>query len=228
MRKSFLQNEARDERKKQRLVIILGIVLVLIMILSSVGFILDYANNGGSSQSITDYGLRFNPIQSNSASYWQTSIGNAQRQFVRLPSIVAYVPVDAQAEEALPLIPNLQALIIAVDPSGDFGQYSLGSASLLLSDLYSAKKQIVTALTQPTANITTLPIISCANQTYLESSNLSGRVPIIQIQEGNETKIFSQGNCLIAQGSDGEGIIAAVERLRYGMWGLNFNSTTSN
>ncbi len=231
MRKTFLRDEKREEKKKQRMVIIIGLILVGIMILSSVAYIAEQNQTGPTGTSgTTEYGQQFSIVSGqDNAQYWQTKIGGEERQFIRLPTQVAYVNVSSDASSAFPYIPQLQSVVIAVDPTQNESQITLGAASLVLGDLYSDKKQVLTALTSPFVNITTLPIISCANQSYFDSQNLSGKIPIIQIQPGNETSITAVNNCIIIQGMDSEGILSAVERFRYGIWGLDFTkSATGN
>lgn len=222
MRKSFLQNEKKDAQRKKYLAIAVGVFLIGIMAFSSIGYFYNPDGVNGGAGSFKEYGQTFNPISTDQGTTYRTEFGGVQRDFYLLPTQVSYVDVSADAQQVMLLLPNLQTLVIAVSPNSDFGQISFSAASLILSDLFSETKQILPAITHVNSSITTIPVISCDNQSYFDAQNLSGQIPIIQVQEANQTGIRVQNNCIIVEGIDGQGIISAAERLRYGMWGLDF------
>lgn len=221
MRKTFLQNEKKEAQRKKFIVIGIGVLLIGIMIFSTLGYVFDYSNSN-SANTVKEYGQKFSSVQTQSGSYWQTSLNDVKRQFLRLPTQVAYVEVTPQAATTLALVPQVQAFVLAVNPNTPFSQISFATASFILGDLYDEKKQILPAITDINESVTSIPVISCDNQSYFDPQNLSGQIPIIQVQESNQTMIRVQNNCIIIEGSDAEGIISAVERFRYGMWGIDF------
>jgi hypothetical protein len=222
MRKSFLQNEKKDAQRKKYLAIAVGVFLIGIMAFSSIGYFYNPDGVTGGSGSFKEYGQTFTPIVTDQGTAYRTKFGDVTRDFYLLPTQVSYVQVSPDAQNVMTLLPTLQTIVIVVSPNSDFGQISFSAASLILSDLYDEKKQIVPAITEANASINSIPVISCDNQSYFDAQNLSGQLPIIQVQESNQTGIRIQDNCIIIEGSDGQGIISAAERLRYGMWGLDF------
>lgn len=222
MRKSFLQNEKKDAQRKKYIAIAVGVFLIGIMAFSSIGYFYNPDGVDGSPGSFKEYGQSFTPISTDQGMIYRTKLGDMQRDFYLLPTQVSFVEVSNEAQQVMTVLPGLQTLVIAVSPNSEFGQIAFSAASLVLSDLFSETKQILPAITNVNASITSIPVISCDNQSYFDAQNLSGQIPIIQVQEANQTGIRVQDNCIIIEGSDGQGIISAAERLRYGMWGLDF------
>lgn len=207
MRKSFKRNTDREDKRRKRNLLLVGIFIVVLMVTSMFAFIFNIG--GGTTTSTVDYDKTFRVVNQEGVSLWQTSFNGERREFFALPSDVAgyYTPALSEllAEDAF----------TASFDSFDLDQQSIGFYISQLSDI---DRQIGLAFTSPLFNVTGVPILNCANATET--------VPILEIGLTNDTLeegLLVDGNCYTLQTFSPQDIVFYIEKMRYAHYGVEFN-----
>jgi len=196
-----------DERRQRRNKIILSVFIALIMILSTFGFVLDYAGDGGAQQSEnaqSDYGPLTFKLNGQAV---VTKVNGQTLQFGFFPSQLNDINVSAGVREAL----HQPAFYITSDPSDPYAP-AIDELALRYSEMIPVLTQGYPLLAFTNATGYSRPSISCANA--------SATSPVLYFKYGNDTAIRYEGDCIIAEARTPTDVLALADRLIYIMMGV--------
>lgn len=191
--------KTRDEGKgKKIMVYIMGIIMV-----GSIFGVVFYGFSGGGATSL-EYG-KFKFV--NKGSFWSTIVEGKEALFTYFPSDVEMIDVNSG------IIDGLKNRL-EIDATSNFNdtfaqQISLAgyNMGITLNNFNIFVRQGFIA-----ENDYNFPVITCE-----DSSNF---VPVIYFKSSNETKVYSENSCIIAEASRQEDVERIKDRLVYGMFGI--------
>lgn len=187
----------REKKSNKKQMLIVGIIAFL-MITSIVGFIY----SGGSG--VKEFDLKFNQKQGR----WSTIIDNREAIFTFLPSEVYELEVKSE-------IISRMTNTLEVDATYDANSSDAQAMALAIYEIqrtfsFNFDKFLRAGLTTNFSQ--NIPIITCDDAT--------AAVPVVYFKQGNETKVYLEGDCIIAEARNANGIIRIKDRLLYGMFGV--------
>jgi hypothetical protein len=188
----------QKESKKQTIIVIF---IAFIMVTSIIGFIFVSSPSGGK--------LKFNKFTFvKKGNLWSTSVNKKEALFNYYPAEVVDINLD-------PLIKEKVMNTLEVDSTYSFNNTFVGSVELALFQLetdlnfhfgkFLRKGLIIN-------NSFNLPIITCNDSTEI--------IPVLYFKESNETKIYLEENCIIAEAKNGIDFLRIKDRLMYGLLGI--------
>ena len=86
------------------------------------------------------------------------------------------------------------------------------------SDFGIYKVRITSAYTSFHAGEPVAPIVDCSTVNYNKNINMS--VGVVYLKLGNENKIYSDGDCIVIEGKDKDGLIKSGEKFAYSLIGV--------
>ena len=190
--------EERVEKRKKFLVYFIG----FIMVFSVFGVIFFGFGDGGTTS------LRYNDFKfANKGSSWSTMINEKEALFTYFPSDVGGINVSND-------VINRLKNILEIDVTSGFNdtfakqislaEYNMG---LTLNNFNIFVRQGFTAESQYN-----FPVITCENATNF--------VPVIYFKSSNETKVYLENNCIIAEALRQDDVERIKDRLVYGILGI--------
>jgi hypothetical protein len=194
----------RKEKKKKILTKgnLIGLIIVSIMVLSGVGYMLGDQKSAGS----TGYnGHRF----TSSGNMWYFDYNGNTVGLGFHPTEIQ----DIKAGGSAGVINSTRMLYLSFDPDSRIVSY-FEVARMELSEQLGTNLGIyvVPAVTNASPEYSSFPIATCANATAV--------VPVLELAEGNETKIITQGQCVILQAREWYDVQRLEDRLLYSMYGI--------
>ncbi|MFH0868565.1 MAG: hypothetical protein V1831_04600 [Candidatus Woesearchaeota archaeon] len=184
----------REEKKGSKfLVYFIG----FIMVFSVFGVI--FWGDGDSAETMRYNGFKF----VNKGSFLSVNVDGREAMFTYFPSDVEIIPVDGN------LIERLKG-VIEIDATSDFND-------TFAEDIALAEYQMSITLNNFglfarngfTTKNNNFDVITCE-----DSSNF---VPVIYFKSSNETKVYLDGDCMIAEASSGIDVLRIKDRLVYGI-----------
>ncbi len=175
-----------------------GGFLIAIMVLSTLGYVI-----GGSGDTIPP--VRYNDFTfKNEKNLWTTTINDQKKYFF-------YIPQDLEIENSTLLQAIKDSLVIAItyDANSTFVETLAEAQYRLEQELSYSRVSVVRGLTTA---ISSVPKITCANATVT--------MPVILLQEGNQTRFTQEPDCIIAEGFSQEDIIRITDRILYFFLGV--------
>ncbi len=194
----YKKNRAQKEKtgKKDRKAQIITIMVGAIMVLSIIGYM--WSDNTETSNYKK---FKFQQTQNG----WMTKISGNTHYFWFHPTQLEQIKTESST---VAKIKNSPQIYITHDPKNKYPEYVDLAKFELAKNLFEKGIYIVNAAT---TNETNLETASC---------ELNKTLTIIQLEEGNETKIIENGNCIRLQASSGMDFIALKDRLLYGFYGI--------
>lgn len=179
-----------------------GILIIVIMVFSTVGFM--WQGSGMSNQNVKEYNGH---IFSRTAGGWALKIQGQQLAFENLPQELENVSI--QLSEPL----QSQKIYIADYPNQTAvnSEYLMSRLGQFLST-FNIRPQPACMTEKGCGNI---PIVDCRGET-----------PVVVIQEGEKTSVYSENNCIRIQGPDSRQATRATERFMYTSLGIMPGSST--
>ena len=201
MAKKF--KEARQKKKNNKKVWLIGIFMAVIMVTSIIGFMM----GENQDQTRTYKGIKFYATNTG----WQAKINGKTTEFLTLPEEVESINLSKDIINQLNATEMLQ---ITFDPNTEYAQEKALAQYQLQKTLNEALNiYTITGLTQKPENTTySGSIITCQNATQY--------IPAIMLQYGEETQITEINNCIILQAQSNYDMYALKDRLVYGLLGL--------
>ena len=187
----------RADKTKKFMVYFIG----FIMISSVFGIIFYGFSSGGASAEYN--GFKF----FNRGDFWSANIDGREAMFTYFPSEIEGIPAD---DNAVSRLKNTLQIDITSDINGTFAEgialaeYQMG---ITLSNFDVFTRNGFTNQTKYNA-----PVITCNNATNF--------VPVVYFTKGNATRIYMQGNCVIAEAANNADVIRLKDRLVYGILGI--------
>ena len=176
--------------------------IAFIMITSIIGFLYG-TDTGDGNTSVKEQGYKF----VRKGSFWSTGIDKKEALFSKLPSEVSSVQMPADAAEKLKGTLEIDFTYDINDTNNQEIAESLYYLSRSL-DFNFNKYPRIGLLENSTFS---MPIITCQDAT--------AAVPVVLFRTGNETKIFREGECIIAEGEQ-YSFSTLKDRILYGMFGI--------
>lgn len=201
MAKKF--KDAREKKKDNKKVWLVGIFMAVIMVTSIIGFMV----GENSDQTKTYNGIKF--YRTNTG--WEAKINNKMIQFNLLPEEVQEINISNTIIEQLKTTKMVQ---ITFNPNAAHAQETAWAQYQLQQTINNALNSYATiGLTELPVNITYAgSIITCQNATQY--------VPVIMMTYGEETKITKSNNCIIFEAQSTYDMYAVKDRLVYGLLGI--------
>ncbi len=198
MAKKF--KEAREKKKDNKKVWLVGIFMAVIMVTSIIGFMV-----GENPDQTKKYnGIKF--YRTNTG--WEAKINGKMIQFMLLPEEVENVSISADILYGLKAGKMAQ---ITFDSNAAYPQetalvqYQLQQTMNNALNIYA-----ITGLTDVPKNVTyTGILVGCQNATQY--------VPVILLAYGEETKITENNSCIILEAQSTYDMYALKDRLVYGL-----------
>lgn len=196
-----------DERRERRKKLIIGVFIAGIMILSTFGFVLNYATESGHTEKVK--GIKF---QENGRQVVAVIQGKTLG-FSYFPSQVEHIPVDAQVVRTLTTTPTFY---ITSDPGDPFAK-DIDNVAFFMSTVLPEVKDVY-----PTPGFTNAtgferPEVGCANAT--------ADVPVLYLHYGKTTGINMTGACIDASAASSYDIYRLNDKLMYLMLGVDDGTT---
>lgn len=201
MAKKF--KEAREKKKDNKKVWLVGIFMAVIMVTSIIGFMV----GENPDQTKTYNGIKF--YRTNIG--WEAKINNKMVQFTLLPEEAQGINISNTLIEQLKTTKMAQ---VTFDPNAAYPQETALAQYQLQQTMNNALNLYATiGLTELPKNITyTGSITTCQNATQY--------VPVILMTYGEETKITESNNCIILEAQSTSDMYSLKDRLVYGLLGI--------
>ena len=190
------RSEAKAEKRKKQA---MGIFIVLIMTMSVLGYM--FGKDTAEQISYNDF--KFNRI----GNRWGTKIDQSEYIFDFFPSQVENINVS---EDIINRLTNSMQIDMTSDIDSEY-QEAIALSVFELSNYLALNNQYArVGFTQ--LNEYEKPMITCIDAT--------ASVPVIMFEKSNETKVYTQGNCIIAKSKSESDFIAIKDRLLFGLIGI--------
>jgi hypothetical protein len=191
---------ARDEVKgKKFMVYLMGIVMVG----SVFGVIFfGFGDSGGAAS--TEYN-DFKFI--NRGTHWSTTVDGRQAFFTYLPDDLGFIFVDDN-------VINILRNKVQIDVASEFNDTFAEAISLAAFNMGLTFNNFNVFIRQgfATENEYNFPVITCARA--------STSVPVIYFRSSNETKVYLENDCIIAESSNQIDFERIKDKLVYGILGI--------
>lgn len=138
---------------------------------------------------------------------WSTKINNKEAVFSYLPTDVTDVDMESAVLDRI-------SDIVEIDPTSDvnnsFKEYIALAQHQMTLTLNNFNIYVRSGFT--TENEFNMPVITCEDATP--------NVPVVYFIESNQTKVYLENNCIIAEGKDGFDFLRIKDRLLYNIFGI--------
>ncbi len=195
-----------DEKRERRNKIILSVVIALLMVLSTFGFVLDYAggSNGQTERVQSDYGALTFKVSGQTV---VTKVNGQTLQFGFFPNQLSSIEVGTGVKEAL-----RQPTIYITSDVADPYVGPIDEMALRFSEMMPILTQgyVIPAFTNMTQY--NRPAISCANA--------SVSMPVLYFKYGNDTAVTYQDGCVIAEARTPTDLVAVADKLFFTVMGV--------
>ena len=194
--------ESAEEKKQRTVKVIIGLVTAFLMASS----VLMFAGNSPSSQ-YTFNKHQFEQVKGR----WATKINGKDVYFSYYPASLTNINVSPLIKTRLL---NSKLVLLTFDPENmtgsmlqatDFIRFSLGY------DFMSKNIKLWEGITKPDERY---------NLTTVTCNRSSEYMPALEFKKGNETKIYLNGTCIIAEATTPQEMIAVGDRIRYALYGI--------
>lgn len=180
---------------------LMSIFIVALMVFSVFG-VLFYGFNEGSN-TVKEKDITFKRADG----YWKAEIGDVNAEIDYLPSEIEHIEVDSSIMDRLRDVPQFET---TAELNGSSVRGMALAQYRLAQNLY--QKDVFVGVGSAFENEYDLPIITCENSTEF--------VPVVYMKEGNETKVYQEGNCIILQGKDNYDFVILANKMIYGILGV--------
>ena len=193
-----MRRQHDGEKGKKFLVYLIG----FIMVFSVFGVIFFGFGDGGATS------LRYNDFKFTSkGSFWSTTVNEREALFTYFPSDVESINVSNDLLNRLRNILEIDATSKFNDTFAkqiSLAEYNMG---LTLNNFNVFVRQGFTTESQYN-----FPVITCEDSTPF--------VPVIYFKSSNETKVYLENNCIIAEALRQDDVERIKDRLVYGILGI--------
>jgi len=192
----MLRRERSDIGKKM-----IGYFIGFIMIFSAFGVIF-FGFGAGSGGTVKYNGLKF----TDKGNFWSVKVNGREALFTYLPDELASLNADNATIEKL-------KNVVQIDSTSKFNDTLAEPIALAQFQMGTTLNNFGVYLRSGfIGNTSGFPVIKCEDSTNF--------VPVIYFRSANETKIYSDGLCVIAEAANGADAIRAKDRLVYGILGI--------
>lgn len=189
----------RKENKFWNKKTIIGFLTVLLMVSSSAGIMMARNNN----DTLKYNNFKFNKINNR----WVTKINGKETYFEYSPKQLESMSVPADLKKIL----DVDNAYMSFEVTRNLQYIDLIRLSFITSMEDNFNISILSGTTNKTDSYD-FPIINCENATE--------EMPVIKFVKGNETKIYSEENCIIAEAQTESDFLAVSDRILYSLFGV--------
>ena len=190
-------------KKKINSKVLAGGFIAFIMIFSIFG-VLFYGFRAPADERTNEYKGRIFKFRNNG---FLTEINGEEVFFPIFPKELEDINIDDKTRQLL----KQDYFVVTYDPESNLSaEMAIVQFKLFEERLKPIKKYAIRALTESSETI--LPQKTCADATE--------KNPVILLEYGNETGIYSEGNCIIAKGNSATGLYRVADRIVYTMTGV--------
>ena len=187
------------ESKRKQLIIV--VFMSVIMVFSVFGIIF-YGFNPESK-------LKYKKFNFNRKDYgWSILINKKETVFDYFPTEVTDIKIE---ENVIDRISNSLEIDATYDTNVSYAD-DIATAQYSMQEIIGSHFNIYIRLGVTTDDIYNFPIITCNESTDF--------IPVIYFKESNETKVYLDGNCIIAEIKDSYDAARIKDRLLYGLFGI--------
>jgi hypothetical protein len=186
---------------------LMGIFIVMIMVLSGLGYMATRDSNGTGSN------LDYNGFKFSNPDYytWYASINGTTAKFTYHPKEIEHMQMSA---DAAAMLASTRMAYITFDPADrDIEQIELVRMQLEQDLSAYFKMYPITGVVNVTKQYASFPKIGCYNATYM--------VPVIYLRHSddiNQSRITNTGPCIMVEAASANDFPALKDRLLYGMF----------
>jgi hypothetical protein len=189
----------RKERNTKK---IIGYTMMIVMVGSLFGIVFY------GFQDLSQTSQKYNGIDFvNRGSFWTAKINGIENAFTNHPSQVEQMAVQIEAIDNLAGIVQIDTTSDIEDPLSE----PIALAQFQMDPVMNSQNKF-TRHGFTSENNFKFPIIRCSDATDL--------IPVLHFKHGNSTRVFLEGNCIIAQAVTGSDLIAIKDRILYGILGV--------
>lgn len=192
-----------DERREKRNKTIIGVFIAGIMVLSTFGFVLNYAMDNGHVEKVN--GIKFQQ----SGQQVLAVINGKTVGFNYFPSQVQHIPVDARAASLLASTPTFY---FTSDPGDPFAK-EIDNVAFSMSAVLPELKEIYPVLGFTNTTGFDRPGVDCTNAT--------DTVPVLYMHYGPSTGINVTGDCIDVAAQSSYDVYRLNDKLMYMMLGVD-------
>lgn len=181
---------------------LIGGIIVLIMVSSILGVF--------QGNTLTTKYNKFRIKQDLDANKYLIKVEGKEYSFDFHPKTVEVIPLE---QDIIPLLKQGKMQYLTFNPDSNLIseiEYTRLNLEKLFPESFSI--YLSSGVTNQTAAYAMLPLITCINAT--------DAIKVIEIKQGNETKVYIKNNCIIWEAQDNFGLREIKERIMYGMLGV--------
>jgi len=181
----------------------MSLFIVVIMVLSVIGFVLVDLGSSDTKRSFGEYTFY------RTSQGWRAKIAGQNLYFNFVPDQISTIQVDERSSQILTASP---ILAITYDANNTYAQ-SMGQLQYYVEQLLNQNQKVyvVRGLVNNTA-FQSLPQITCANS--------SQSLPVIVFEKSNTTQIISTDWCIHAEAATGQDFFMLADRILYEILGV--------
>lgn len=189
--------KAKKEKKRW------GLILFIVMIMIGTSFSFVFFGFSPSSESVVYNGIKFTMFPDRI----EAKISGKAAAFSFLPSEAESVVV---MENAVDKLQNKLEIDVTSDINSKYNESIALAQHQMGLTLWNYNVYIRKGFTSN--NTFNFPIITCKDSTT--------NVPVVYFRQGNSSKIYEEGDCIIAEANSSVEIIRVKDRLLYSMLGV--------
>jgi len=194
-----------DERREKRKKLIVGVVIAAIMILSTFGFVLNYATEQNKTE-------RHNGIKYQlSGNYVVAQVNGQTLQFSHFPSQLTSLAAD----DVAPLLQS-PVFYITSDPQDPYAK-DIDTVDYYLTTILPKVKQTYPMVAFTNATGYSRPEVGCSNAT--------ASVPVVYLHYGNSTGLTRNGYCIDASARTPNDIYTLNDKMLFIILGADDGKT---
>ena len=184
---------------KKFMIYLMGFVMV-----SSIFGVVFFGFGSSSGRGGTEYN-NFKFV--NKGSSWSTIVDGREALFTYAPDEAELIPVDSIVVNRLKNRPEIDATSDFNDTFAEQISLAGHNMGITLNNFNVFVRQGFTA-----ENDYNFPVITCRNSTDF--------VPVVYFRSSNETNVYMEGNCIIAEARSENDVLGIWDRLVYGILGI--------
>ncbi|MBU2561320.1 MAG: hypothetical protein KKD17_03405 [Nanoarchaeota archaeon] len=200
VKKALIRHE--QPKKKMSKKMLMTIIIGGLMVLSVFGIMFSSYNSGNEKVEYGEYTFQ------RTAKGWTTEIGGKKAEFSYLPEDIEELEISKEVADKLKAS---KVVYITFNPNTK----SVQKFELMRFELGNAMSQL--------RGVYTMAGVSEENEKYnqplVDCSNATATVPVISITEGNETKAYLDGECIVLE-SDEYAAGVLKDRVLYALLGI--------
>lgn len=186
---------------------VISIFIVVIMVLSVAGIIVVQRGNTPTNN-IEYYGYTFVPLYDGTSTIWETEWKGRTLNFIFEPNTAEQVEIEG---DPISRLKDAKMFYFSYDDSSPFIQ-DMALVQFDYQRLLDQNLGIYVERGMAFENDFGIPLITCSTATP--------DVPVLLFRSGNESKLFMEGDCVVAEVTSQSDVYLIGDRILYSMFGI--------